>query len=92
MGARPRLREAPIPNRQAGHGRRLLEGGGGAERKPLDEPYTAVVVDEVQDLSCAMVRMLHLMVGDRPDGLLLIGDGQQSVYPGGFTLRKRACQ
>lgn len=57
-------------------------------RRPLDEPYAAIVVDEVQDLSCAMVRMLHLMVGDRPDGLLLIGDGQQSVYPGGFTLRE----
>jgi AAA domain/UvrD-like helicase C-terminal domain/Nuclease-related domain len=57
-------------------------------RRPLDLPYTAIVVDEVQDLSCAMVRMLHLMVGDRPDGLLLIGDGQQSVYPGGFTLRE----
>jgi superfamily I DNA/RNA helicase len=57
-------------------------------RKPMDEPYTAIVVDEVQDLSCAMVRMLHLMVGDRPDGLLLVGDGQQSVYPGGFTLKE----
>jgi hypothetical protein len=57
-------------------------------RRPLDEPYMAVVVDEVQDLSCAMVRMLHLMVGDRPDGLLLVGDGQQSVYPGGFTLKE----
>lgn len=57
-------------------------------RRPLDQPYAAIVVDEVQDLSCSMVRMLHLMVGDRPDGLLLIGDGQQSVYPGGFTLRE----
>lgn len=57
-------------------------------RRPLDDPYATVVVDEVQDLSCSMVRMLHLMVGDRPDGLLLIGDGQQSVYPGGFTLRE----
>jgi superfamily I DNA/RNA helicase len=57
-------------------------------RRPLDEPYAAIVVDEVQDLSCAMVRMLHLMVGDRPDGLLLVGDGQQSVYPGGFTLKE----
>lgn len=58
-----------------------------AER-PLEVPYSAIVVDEVQDLSCAAVRMLHRMVGDRPDGLLLIGDGQQSVYPGGFTLRE----
>nr|WP_241732255.1 UvrD-helicase domain-containing protein [Galbitalea soli] len=48
--------------------------------------YSAVIIDEAQDLSCAMVRMLHLLVGDAPDGLTLIGDGQQSIYPGGFTL------
>ena len=56
------------------------------QRTPLDEPYLAVVVDEVQDLSCVAVRMLHRLVGDAPDGLLLIGDGQQAVYPGGFNL------
>ncbi|HEU0205758.1 MAG TPA: DEAD/DEAH box helicase, partial [Pseudolysinimonas sp.] len=50
------------------------------------EAYGAVVIDEAQDLSCAMIRMLHLLVGDAPDGLTIIGDGQQSIYPGGFTL------
>jgi hypothetical protein len=55
-------------------------------RRPLDESYAAVIVDEAQDLSCAMVRMLHRLVGDVPDGLTLIGDGQQSIYPGGYTL------
>ncbi|MBB2924444.1 nuclease-related domain-containing DEAD/DEAH box helicase [Cellulomonas cellasea] len=48
--------------------------------------YSAVVVDEAQDLSCAMIRMLHRLVGDTPDGLTLIGDGQQTLYPGGFSL------
>lgn len=48
--------------------------------------YSAVIIDEAQDLSCAMVRMLHLLVGDRDDGITLIGDGQQTIYPGGFTL------
>jgi hypothetical protein len=48
--------------------------------------YAAVVVDEAQDLSCAMVRMLHSVVGDGPDGLNLVGDGQQTIYPGGYTL------
>lgn len=52
---------------------------------PLDT-YGAIVIDEAQDLSCAMIRMLHLLVGDAPDGLTIIGDGQQSIYPGGFTL------
>lgn len=53
---------------------------------PHAADYHVVVVDEVQDLTCVAVRLLHHLVGDRPDGLLLIGDGQQSVYPGGFTL------
>lgn len=55
-------------------------------RQPPTEPYTAVVVDEAQDLSCVMIRMLHALVGDAPDGLTLVGDGQQTIYPGGFTL------
>lgn len=48
--------------------------------------YSAVVVDEAQDLSCAMVRMLHSVVGEAPDGLNLVGDGRQTIYPGGYTL------
>ncbi len=52
---------------------------------PLDD-YSAVIADEAQDLSCSMIRMLHAIVGDRPDGLNLIGDGQQTIYAGGYTL------
>jgi superfamily I DNA/RNA helicase len=56
-------------------------------RRRRPEPgYVAVVVDEVQDLNRVGVQLLHALVGDGPDGLLLIGDGQQAVYPGGFTL------
>lgn len=55
-------------------------------REPMKDVYSAVIVDEAQDLSCAMVRMLHSLVGDEPDGFTLIGDGQQSIYPGGYTL------
>jgi hypothetical protein len=50
------------------------------------ERYSAVIVDEAQDLSSAMIRMLHHLVGNSPDGLTLIGDGQQTIYPGGYTL------
>jgi superfamily I DNA/RNA helicase len=50
------------------------------------ERYSAVIVDEAQDLSSAMIRMLHHLVGNAPDGLTLIGDGQQTIYPGGYTL------
>jgi len=52
---------------------------------PLDR-YAAVIVDEAQDLSSAMIRMLHNLVGNKPDGLTLIGDYKQSIYPGGYTL------
>ncbi len=55
-------------------------------RHGLDDPYVGVIVDEAQDLSCMMIRMLHALVEDVPDGFTLIGDGQQSIYPGGYTL------
>ncbi|WP_241976299.1 nuclease-related domain-containing DEAD/DEAH box helicase [Cryobacterium algoricola] len=48
--------------------------------------YTAVIVDEAQDLSCAMIRMLAAVAGDGADAFTLIGDGQQTIYPGGYTL------
>ncbi|UQA97726.1 UvrD-helicase domain-containing protein [Streptomyces halobius] len=51
-----------------------------------DSPYRAVIVDEVQDLTLVGVRLLYALVGDTPNGLLLVGDGQQAVYPGGFRL------
>jgi superfamily I DNA/RNA helicase len=48
--------------------------------------YSAVIVDEAQDLSCAMIRMLAAIAGGGADALTLIGDGQQTIYPGGYTL------
>ena len=60
-----------------------------AEASLADEPlkgYAAVIVDEAQDLSCAMIRMLHGLAGDAPDALTLVSDGQQTIYPGGYTL------
>lgn len=55
-------------------------------RESSDTRYDAVIVDEVQDLTCVGLQLLHAFVGDKPDGLLAVGDGQQSIYPGGFTL------
>lgn len=55
-------------------------------RQKTDTGFDAVIVDEVQDLTCAGLQLLHAFVGDKPDGLLIVGDGQQAVYPGGFTL------
>jgi AAA domain/Nuclease-related domain/UvrD-like helicase C-terminal domain len=53
--------------------------------EPIDR-YGSVIVDEAQDLSSSMIRMLHHLVGNKPDGLTLIGDYKQSIYPGGYTL------
>jgi superfamily I DNA/RNA helicase len=64
----------------------LLAALAEVRRTPLERPYASVIVDEVQDLTLTAVRLVHALVGDAPDGLLLIGDGQQKVYPGGFKL------
>ncbi len=61
--------------------RALAELEGGAE-----SPFRSVIVDEAQDLTEVGARLLARLGGDRPDGLLLVGDGQQSIYPGGYSL------
>lgn len=48
--------------------------------------WVAVLVDEVQDLPLLAVRLCALLGGTGQDGLFLVGDGQQALYPGGFTL------
>ncbi|MFG3258110.1 UvrD-helicase domain-containing protein [Streptomyces sp. NPDC048172] len=48
--------------------------------------YTSVIIDEAQDLPQIGVQLVHALIGDEPNGLLLVGDGQQAVYPGGFRL------
>jgi hypothetical protein len=58
-------------------------------RDPGEAGYSAVIVDEVQDLTLVGLRLLHALAGDRPNGLLLIGDGQQAVYPGGVPSQRR---
>ena len=63
----------------------ILLAAASLARDPLDG-YSAVIVEEAQDLSCAMIGMLYSLVGAETDGFTLIGDGQQSIYPGGYTL------
>lgn len=52
-------------------------------KEPLETPYAAVIVDDVGEAPLTGLQMLHLLVGDRPDGLLLVGD----ATPGPLTLR-----
>ena len=49
--------------------------------------YAAVIVDEVQDISEIALRLLHLLVGNREDGLLLVGDATQRIFTRGYSLR-----
>ncbi|QUH00381.1 AAA family ATPase [Saccharopolyspora erythraea] len=56
------------------------------ERDPLQPGYAAVVVDEVQDITLLGLRLLRAIAGDGPNRLLLVGDGQQQIYPGGWRL------
>jgi len=58
-------------------------------RREGQEPrhqYAAVIVDEVQDISELGLRLLHTLVGNSTDGLLLAGDGTQRIFTKGFSM------
>jgi hypothetical protein len=53
----------------------------------------SAIIDEAQDLSLVGLQLVRSLVnagadGDRPNGLLLLGDGAQRIYAGGFKLRQ----
>ena len=52
--------------------------------------YQAAIVDESQDLTLVGLHFIQALVNgpgpDRQDGLFLVGDHAQKIYPGGFTL------
>ena len=53
--------------------------------------FRAAIVDESQDLTLVGLQLVRALVNgpegmDRPDGLFIVGDGAQKIYPGGFTL------
>src|SRR5690606_35662564 len=55
--------------------------------------YRAAIIDEAQDLTLVGLQLVRALVNgpdgtDRPDGLQIVGDGAQRIYPGGFTLRQ----
>jgi hypothetical protein len=75
------LREAGVIDFSDQISRALAE----VHHRPLDREYAAVIVDEVQDLSCQALRLLARISGDG-ERLLVVGDGQQQIYPGGYTL------
>ena len=53
--------------------------------------YEAAIVDESQDLTLVGLQLVLALIRgsskhDQPDGLFIVGDGAQKVYPGGYTL------
>lgn len=57
------------------------------EQGRVPSPFDSVIVDEVQDLHPSALRLLASLGGKGRDGLLLVGDAGQRIYPGGFSLR-----
>lgn len=55
--------------------------------------YRAAVIDESQDITLAGLQLVQALVSHAdgllpPDGLFIVGDGGQKIYPGGFTLKQ----
>lgn len=50
--------------------------------------YSAIIVDEVQDLWAPELRFLLALAGDHKSNLMVCGDTSQRIYRGGFSLRK----
>lgn len=54
---------------------------------PVAERYSAIIVDEAQDISEVGVRFLMELLEGGPAGkIMLIGDAGQRIYPGGYRL------
>ena len=61
---------------------RLAEAGAGPR-------FDGVIVDEAQDLSAVGMRLLFTLdKSEHHRHFLVVGDGQQSIYPGGYSLRE----
>lgn len=52
----------------------------------VTSPFTAVIVDEAQDLKPPELRFLAALCAAHPGHLMLCGDAGQRIYPGGFSL------
>ncbi len=49
-------------------------------------PFTSVIVDEAQDFTLNEMRLIRRLARESEDGLLLLGDSGQQIFPGGFRL------
>jgi superfamily I DNA/RNA helicase len=69
----------------------ILRARDHARRLPAPA-YRAAIIDEAQDLTLVGLQLIRALIngqsGDRPDGLMVVGDGAQRIYAGGFTLKQ----
>lgn len=56
------------------------------EKRNLTAPYTAIVVDEAQDMSAQAFRLIRAMVSPGSNDIFIVGDGHQRIYRGGVPL------
>jgi len=59
---------------------RLVEAG------QVPDQYMAAVVDEIQDLTDAVMHLIRRIIPPGVNDLFLVGDSLQRIYPGGYTL------
>jgi hypothetical protein len=60
---------------------------------PPRERYSAIIVDEAQDISEVGIRfLLELLEGGAAGRIILIGDAGQRIYPGGYRLAELALE
>lgn len=60
-------------------------------RKRQSRMFRSAIVDEGQDFTLVGLQFVQALVApagqpDAPNGLFIVGDGAQKIYPGGFTL------
>ncbi len=56
------------------------------EKGELKEAYYGAVVDEIQDLTEATMKLIRAIVPNKTNDLFLVGDGLQRIYAGGYSL------
>lgn len=59
------------------------------ERRQLQLPYRAILVDETQDLTASDLRFIRALVPSGSNDLFLVGDGHQRIY--GQPVRLSSC-
>lgn len=65
----------------------LLTKGSIDKIEPTQVEYSAIIVDEVQDLSEIELRIIKELAGIYDDKLFLVGDGAQRIYTRGYSMQ-----